>query len=69
MGNAVTRSSVEKSKAVGVVLADGTRFSAGKAVIANITPPKLFGTLVKEERSPGPLHEEGARASATAPPP
>lgn len=52
MGKAVTSIPIEKGKAVGVVLEDGSRFSARKAVIANVTPPKLFGTLVDEKEVP-----------------
>lgn len=43
---------VEKSRAVGVVLEDGSRLSAGKAIIASVTPPRLFGALVPEEAVP-----------------
>lgn len=52
LGKAVTSIPVEQGRAVGVVLADGTRLSAGKAVIANVTPPKLFGPLVAEDAVP-----------------
>ena len=54
LGKAVTSIPVEQGRAVGVVLADGTRLSAGKAVIANVTPPKLFGPLVAEQACPPP---------------
>ncbi len=52
LGKAVTSIPVEQGRAVGVVLADGTRLSAGRAVIANVTPPKLFGPLVAQEAVP-----------------
>lgn len=52
LNNACVKIPVENGKAVGVVLADGTKLSARKAVIANITPPKLFGPLVDEKEVP-----------------
>jgi phytoene dehydrogenase-like protein len=52
LGTPVSSIKVEQGRAVGVVLADGRAFSAGKAVIANVTPPKLFGTLVDEKDVP-----------------
>ena len=53
MNARVTSIPVAEGQAIGVVLADGTRISAGKAVIANVTPPRLFGTLVDEQAVPG----------------
>lgn len=52
LGKAVTSIPVEQGGAVGVVLDDGTRLSAKKAVIANVTPPRLFGPIVAEEHFP-----------------
>ena len=51
-GLEVRRILVEKNKAVGVQLADGTRIDAGKAVITNIEPKKSFLEMVGEERLP-----------------
>ncbi len=53
LGAAVTQVKVENGKAVGVVLADGSAMSAKKAVVASVTPPKLFGPLVDEGELPG----------------
>ena len=53
MNARVTSIPVAEGQAIGVVLADGTRVSAGKAVIANVTPPRLFGSLVDEQAVPG----------------
>lgn len=52
MSAPVTSIPVAQGRAMGVVLADGTRISADKAVIANVTPPKLFGALVDESEVP-----------------
>ena len=52
MNSSVTSIPVDKGRAVGVVLQDGTRLSAKKAVIASVTPPKLFGSLVAESDVP-----------------
>ncbi len=52
LGNGVKSIAVEEGRAAGVVLADGTSVSAGRAVIANVTPPRLFGSLVPEAAVP-----------------
>ncbi len=51
-GRTVTQIVVEGGRAVGVVTADGERFAAGRAVVADVTAPHLFGGLVAEEHLP-----------------
>lgn len=45
-GAAVVQVTRERGRASGVVLADGTRVAARRAVIANTTPTQLFGALL-----------------------
>jgi phytoene dehydrogenase-like protein len=43
---------VQGGRATGVVLADGTRFGATRAVIANVHPRALHGRLLREAQAP-----------------
>ncbi|WFR94426.1 phytoene desaturase family protein [Rhizobium tumorigenes] len=46
LGTAVDKVLVSGSKATGVLLADGRRLEASRAVIANVNPKNLFGKLL-----------------------
>ncbi|MDQ0393384.1 phytoene desaturase family protein [Labrys monachus] len=52
LGSAVAEVVLEGGRATGVVLADGRRLQAGRAVISNIHPKLLFGSLVGAARLP-----------------
>lgn len=47
-----------KGRATGVVLSDGRRFSATKAVIANLHPQLVFGRLVDTQTVPAPYQKK-----------
>jgi phytoene dehydrogenase-like protein len=51
-GAEVTRINVENRRAVAVTTGQGASLSAGRAVIANVTPRNLFGGLVAAESLP-----------------
>jgi phytoene dehydrogenase-like protein len=51
---------VREGEAVGVRLADGTEVTAGRAVIANVTPTQLYGRLLESEVPP-PVTERARR--------
>lgn len=51
-GTAASRVVIEDGRAAAVVLDDGERIDAAKAVIANLVPPVLFGRLVEERALP-----------------
>jgi phytoene dehydrogenase-like protein len=56
VGAAVREVIVERGRAAGVVLEDGTPLRA-RAVIANVDPQRLFQTLVPHEAVPRPMAE------------
>jgi phytoene dehydrogenase-like protein len=56
----VERILVREGEAVGVRLAGGETVTAGRAVIANVTPTQLYGRLLEDEAPPG-LAERGRR--------
>src|SRR6202030_3970272 len=56
VGAAVREVIVERGRATGVVLEDGTPVRA-RAVIANVDPQSLFQTLVPREAVPRPMAE------------
>ena len=60
LGRDVERVSVRTRRATGVVLTDGERIEARRAVIANVTPSQLYGRLLAETEIPAPL-SDGAR--------
>jgi phytoene dehydrogenase-like protein len=62
-GAAVKEVIVERGRATGVVLGDGTRINA-KAVIANVNPKFLFETLVPRGAVPGFVTERMRRWKA-----
>lgn len=51
-GREVARVVIRKGRAVGVEMADGQTLVASQAVFANVTPTRLFGQLVPEDRVP-----------------
>jgi phytoene dehydrogenase-like protein len=53
LGARVTKIEVEGKRARGVVLEDGTRIRAKRAVVANTSVPALFGKLVESSALPG----------------
>jgi phytoene dehydrogenase-like protein len=59
-GRDVERVHVRSGRATGVVLTDGERLAASRAVIANVTPNQLYERLLAEVEVPAPLRE-GAR--------
>jgi phytoene dehydrogenase-like protein len=59
-GRDVERVHVRSGRATGVVLSDGERLGASRAVIANVTPHQLYERLLAEVDVPAPLRE-GAR--------
>jgi phytoene dehydrogenase-like protein len=60
LGRDVERIRVRSKRAAGVVLTDGERIDARRAVIANVTPSQLYERLLAETQVPVPL-SEGAR--------
>ena len=56
----VERVLVQDGEAVGVRLAGGETVTAGRAVIANVTPTQLYGRLLEDEAPPD-LAEHGRR--------
>ncbi len=60
LGRDVERVRVRSKRAAGVVLTDGERIDARRAVIANVTPSQLYERLLAETEIPAPL-QEGAR--------
>ncbi len=56
----VDRVLVQSSRAVGVRTAGGDIVTAGRAVVANVTPTQLYGRLLDEADVPAPI-VEGAR--------
>ncbi len=61
-GSEVAAIDVQSAQALGVVLADGTRIAARRAVIANVHPRALYGRLLATGASPadGPAAGAGA---------
>jgi phytoene dehydrogenase-like protein len=59
-GRDVERIQVRSGRATGVLLTDGERIDARRAVIANVTPSQLYERLLSEVDVPAPLRE-GAR--------
>jgi phytoene dehydrogenase-like protein len=49
LGAEVTAITTRNGRAIGIGLADGRRVSARRAVIANLTPPLVFGRLLKDQ--------------------
>jgi phytoene dehydrogenase-like protein len=56
-GADVERVLVSSIGAYGVMLADGERLYAGKAVIASVTPTQLYGRLLRKEQTPAEVWE------------
>ena len=56
----VDRVLVQSGRAVGVRATDGETYTAERAVVANVTPTALYGTLLADAQVPGPVRE-GAR--------
>jgi phytoene dehydrogenase-like protein len=54
-GNAVEGVVVRDGRAVGIRLADGTHVDAGRAVLADVSAPRLYLTLVGSDLLPGSL--------------
>jgi phytoene dehydrogenase-like protein len=52
---------VERAQAVGVRTSCGDVVTAARAVIANVTPPLLFGRLLPGDAVPSPVRESAAR--------
>jgi phytoene dehydrogenase-like protein len=52
---------VERGRATGVRLAGGDVVTAGRAVLANVTPTQLYGRLLSEDDVPARVHERGRR--------
>lgn len=48
----VTEITIRRGRAMGVKTADGTEIRAKRAVVANVTPARLYGALVREENLP-----------------
>jgi phytoene dehydrogenase-like protein len=48
----VVRILVDRGRATGVTTADGERYAAGRAVIADVAAPHLYGGLVPDEELP-----------------
>ncbi len=57
-GARVTRVLTEDGQATGVVLEDGERLEAGKAVVANLTPGVLFEQLLPDEPLPDDFRQK-----------
>jgi phytoene dehydrogenase-like protein len=60
-GTEVSEVLVERGRAVGVKTAAGDLLTASRAVIANVTPPLLFGRLVPAAAVPVHVRERAAR--------
>lgn len=56
-GTRVVEVVVRGGRAVGVRTADGERVSAGRAVLADVSAPALYGSLVAEEHLPGSVRQ------------
>ncbi|MFV0282397.1 MAG: phytoene desaturase family protein [Castellaniella sp.] len=50
-----------RRRATGVKLADGRRFGASRAVVCNVTPQQLYGTLLPDPPEPVRKHAEAYR--------
>ncbi|WP_321396042.1 NAD(P)/FAD-dependent oxidoreductase [Emcibacter sp.] len=59
-GQDVKRVLVENGRTTGVETADGVVCKARKAVICNVTPTQLYGSLLKDENIPGVTRTEAA---------
>ena len=57
----VARITVSGGRAVGVVLADGETIGATRAVIAGVTPTRLYGSLLRATDVPADVHAAAAR--------
>ncbi len=57
----VERVIVEDGIARGVVLVDGRRLEAHRAVVCNVTPTQLYGRLLKDVPLPAAIRREAAR--------
>ena len=66
LGQEVVSIAQSNGRATGIVLADGTRHEARRAVIANVSPRLVFGGLVK---TPSPKPDVDARMKAFRPGP
>ena len=60
-GKDVERVLVENGRAAGVRLAGGETITAGRAVLANVTPTQLYGRLLADGDVPRPVAEAGKR--------
>ena len=65
LGQRVARIEVRDGRAVGVEAADGTRFDARRAVLADVGAPALYLDLVGPEHMPARLVDGLKRASST----
>lgn len=52
-GTEVTRITIERGRATGVVVGDGERVVARRAVVADVSAPALYGRLVDPSQLPG----------------
>ncbi|NAZ77793.1 FAD-dependent oxidoreductase [Kineococcus sp. T13] len=59
-GAHVQRIEVEGGRARGVQLADGTRLTARRAVLASVTPTALYGELLPQDAAPAELRAQAA---------
>jgi phytoene dehydrogenase-like protein len=60
-GAEVSKVLVERGRAVGVQTVSGETITASRAVIANVTPKVLFGTLVPDAALPEPFRRLASR--------
>jgi phytoene dehydrogenase-like protein len=60
-GRDVERVLVEDGRAAGVRLADGETMTAGRAVVANVTPTQLYGRLLEGAPVPAEIAKRGRR--------
>ena len=61
----VVRILVDRGRATGVTTADGQRYAAGRAVIADVAAPHLYGGLVPDEGCRGPSGRCAASSSTS----
>ncbi|MBB5936154.1 phytoene desaturase family protein [Streptomyces zagrosensis] len=56
--SAVRKIVIREGRAVGVVTADGTKVGAGRAILADVSAPALYGHLVDRELLPARLRDD-----------
>jgi phytoene dehydrogenase-like protein len=57
----VERITVSSGRATGVVLADGERVAATRAIVAGVTPTQLYGSLLEPGDTPSEIRDAAAR--------